>query len=217
LICTSYFKADKKALVDLGATDNFMHPVFAAKNGIGVTQTPNTKKININNTTNKSGKITHYFDLDICTNRIHREMRFLILDIGNEDMLLGYPWLATFEPKFNWQHATINEHILPVIISSINPRVICNRPIIATTLTEAEKHSIVQTLEAQSTIWGVSTKLAIQAGQNTKAAVVLMAYDQFHKLFSDEEPSCSHTLNCRTTPLTSKKGCPTCQNARSFP
>jgi hypothetical protein len=28
-IRTSYFMADKKALVDSGATDNFMHPAFA--------------------------------------------------------------------------------------------------------------------------------------------------------------------------------------------
>jgi hypothetical protein len=54
-------------------------------------------------------------------------------------------------------------------------------------MTESKKQSIVCTLETQSTIQGVSTELAIQAGQNTKAAVVPSVYDQFHKLFSDTE------------------------------
>jgi hypothetical protein len=38
-------------------------------------------------------------------------MCFLIMDIGSEDILLGYPWLASFEPKFSWRHAVIDERI----------------------------------------------------------------------------------------------------------
>jgi hypothetical protein len=37
-ICTSYFMADKQALVDSGATDNFMHPAFAKRMGLGLTR-----------------------------------------------------------------------------------------------------------------------------------------------------------------------------------
>jgi hypothetical protein len=137
LICTSYFMAEKKALVDSVATDNFMHPAFAKRMGLGLQKLPNPKKIfNIDNTTNKSGMITHFLDLDICTNGIHKEMRFLITDIRNEEILLGYPWLATFKPKFNWRSTVIDERILPIIISSINPRVIRKQPVIASTLSE---------------------------------------------------------------------------------
>jgi hypothetical protein len=125
-----------------GATDNFMHPMFAKQMGLGLCELPMPKKIfNIDNTMNKSGKIMHYLDLDFQTG-IHKEMRFLITDIGSKDLLLGYPWLATFEPKFNWRSATINKHILPIFISSINPRVIQNRPVITALLTEEEKQSI---------------------------------------------------------------------------
>jgi hypothetical protein len=124
-ICTSYFMANKHALVNSGATDNFMHPVFATKMGLGLCELPTPCKIfNINNTTNKSGRITHYLNLDVYTKGIHKEMQFLITDIGNEDLLLGYLWLATFKPKFNWQSAVIDKHNLLVVISSINPQVI---------------------------------------------------------------------------------------------
>jgi hypothetical protein len=162
-IRTSYFMADKQALVDLGATDNFMHLNFATKMGLGMKKLPTPRKIfNIDNTMNKSGKITHYLDVDVCTKGIHKEMCFLITNIGSEDILLGYPWLASFKPRFSWRHAVIDEQALPVIISSVNPRIIRRQPVIAATLTEEEKHHIVHTLDSQ--VRGVSTELAIQAG-----------------------------------------------------
>jgi hypothetical protein len=121
-IRTSYFMADKKALVDSGATDNFMHPAFAKRMGLGLQELPTPKKIfNIDNTSNKSGMITHFLDLNVQTNGINKEMCFLVTDIGHEEILLGYPWLATFEPKFQWRSAVIDERVLPILISSINP------------------------------------------------------------------------------------------------
>jgi hypothetical protein len=79
-------------------------------------------------------------------------MRFLITDIGQEEILLGYPWLATFEPKFDWRSATMSPQFMPVIISSINPRTIRSQPVIAATLSETEKHAIVRQLESECTV-----------------------------------------------------------------
>jgi hypothetical protein len=142
--------ADKKALVDSGATDNFMHPAFAKRMGLGLQKLQTPKKIfNIDNTTNKSGMITHYLNLNVCTNGIYKQMRFLVTDIGNEEVLLGYPWLATFEPKFNWRSVVIDERILPIIISSINPRIIKQHPTIATGISEENKQSIVRQLKVE--------------------------------------------------------------------
>src|SRR5258707_10523807 len=104
LIRTSYTMADKKALVDSGATDNFMHPQFAARMGIGTKELPNPHKIwNIDGTMNKGGNFTHYVDLDVQTKGIHTEMRLLITYLVRADIFLGYPSLATFKPKFTWK------------------------------------------------------------------------------------------------------------------
>jgi hypothetical protein len=52
LIHTSYFMANKKALVDSGATDNFMHPAFAKRMGLGLRELLTPKNIfNIDNVT----------------------------------------------------------------------------------------------------------------------------------------------------------------------
>jgi hypothetical protein len=89
-------------------------------------------------------------------------------------------------------------------------------------MTNNEKHSIVCTLETQSTIRGVSTELVIQAGQNTKAAKIPPEYTHFHKLFSDMEssrfpptrpwdhaidfkPNAPDALPCKVYPMTQSK------------
>jgi hypothetical protein len=197
-----------------------MHPVFAKRMGLGLWELPNPKKIfNIDNTTNKSGMITHYLDLDVCTNGIHKEMQFLVTDIGYKDVLLGYPWLATLEPKFNWRSAVINKHILPIIISSINPHVLSNQPIIAMALSKDMKQSIVRQLDSECTIWGVATDLAIQAGAEQQEAELPAEYQEFTQLFSDEaadrfppsrewdhaidlKPGAPNTLDCKVYPMT---------------
>ena len=132
LIRTSYTMADKKALVDSGATDNFMPPHFAERMGIGTRELPNPRKIwNIDGTMNKGGYLTRYVDLDVQTKGIHKEMRFLLTDLGGEDIILGYPWLATFKPKVTWKTATIDTTVLPVVIGTVNPRIERIVPIIA--------------------------------------------------------------------------------------
>ena len=100
--------ANKKALVDSRAMDNFIHPAFAKRLGLAMTLLEKPKQIyNINNTSNKVGSITHSLELKVTTKGIDKVMQFLVTDIGNKDILLGYPWLATFEPKFGWKDAII--------------------------------------------------------------------------------------------------------------
>jgi hypothetical protein len=219
-IRTSYFMADKKALVDSGATDNFMHPAFAKRMGLGLQELPTPKKIfNIDNTSNKSGMITHFLDLNVQTNGINKEMRFLVTDIGHEELLLGYPWLATFEPKFNWRSAVVDERILPITISSINPRIIKQQPTIAASLSESTKQSIVRQLETECHVRSVATDLAIEAGAEQKEAQLPEEYKKFTRLFSDEaadrfpptrewdhaidlKPGAPDALDCKVYPMT---------------
>src|SRR5260370_1871659 len=150
LIHTSYTMADKRALVDSRATDNFMHPHFTERMGIGTKELPNPRKIwNIDGTMNKGGYLTHYVDLDVQTKDIHKEMRFLLTDLGGEDLILGYPWLATFEPKVTCKTATIDTMALPIVIRTVNQRIERIMPIIARALTEPEKSNIVHKLAHQ--------------------------------------------------------------------
>jgi len=149
------------------------------------------KKIwNIDNTANKGGLITHYIDLNVQTKGIHRTIRFLVTNIGNEDLVLGYPWLATFKPQFNWASAVINEKALPVIIRSTNPQIPGKDPIIAKTWT--------QNSHLQAT---TSTKLTIKAQQYTQKAKVPDHYQKY----SVKNRSVTHQNVHGTMPLSSKR------------
>src|SRR5580693_9225583 len=158
---TSYSKADLRCLVDSGATDNFIHPRFLRRMGLGTRKLANPKRLyNVDDTTNRAGQVTDYVDLDVRTNNIHKEMRFLVSDIGREDAILGYPWLATFEPHFSWRHGAINTSHLPIVLNSINPHLIQQGETIATLRTE-DKQDILNELTRKCTARGASTKLAI--------------------------------------------------------
>jgi hypothetical protein len=144
-------------------------------------------------------------------------MRFLITDIGSEDILLGYPWLASFEPKFSWRHAVIDERVLPVVISSVNPRIIRQRPVIAAILSEEDKRHIVRTLESQSTIRGVSTELAIQAGQNQSQPKSQRYMNDSQNYLAVKHRPDFHRQGHGTTPLISNQPRQTHYPAKSTP
>src|SRR5882757_3029854 len=98
--------ADIKVLVDSGATNNFITPTFAKQMGLGLTPLDRPCKIwNIDNMENKAGSITHFTDLDVQTKGKRQVLCFLITDIGNENIIMCYPWLATYKPTINWREA----------------------------------------------------------------------------------------------------------------
>ncbi len=133
---------------------------------------------NINNTANQAGDITHYTTLDIQTGGTRKIIQFLVTNIGNEDIILGYPWMAAFEPRFTWKYGVIHEKELPVILRSVNPSIPGKEPIIA------QIRGIGDDCQGRAT---TSTELAIQAQQYTKKAEVPVEYQQFAKLFSEED------------------------------
>jgi len=169
--------ADTKALVDSGATDCFMSENFVQQMKLGKRPLQRPRKIwNIDNTLNQAGEITHHITLRIQTGKIHKQIQFLVMNIGNEDVILGYPWMAAFEPRFSWKDGAISEDALPIILRSVNPFVPGRDPIIAR-IKELDCH-----LQATT-----STELAIKAQQYTQKTEVPKEYQQFAKIFSEEE------------------------------
>ena len=131
---------------------------------------------NIDGTTNRAGRLTHFVDLLVKTKGQEKKMRFLVTDLGVEDVILGYPWLATFEPQFSWKDATVDTNILPVIIRSPDWHTLILRPSIqgvkiergpiigntriGRTVTEEAKQRIIDILTEEVTVNSISTDLA---------------------------------------------------------
>ncbi|KAH9058010.1 hypothetical protein EDB83DRAFT_2520886 [Lactarius deliciosus] len=58
--------------------------------------------------------------LEVKTGAHYKQMCFLITDLGDKDLILGYPWLLTFEPQFSWKDAIIDTKALPIMVQSLN-------------------------------------------------------------------------------------------------
>ena len=140
-------------------------------------------------------------------------MRFLVSDVGREDAILGYPWLAMFEPNFSWAHGTIDVKNLPIVLRSINP--MKERSTIART---TKKEAVLQPTE-ECGARGASTDLAIKAHSEQKEVVIPPEYRCFASVFSDEEsqrfppsrpwdhaielkPGAPSHLQCKVYPMT---------------
>ena len=200
---TTYARADKQILVDSGATDNFIHPHLIRRLGLGTQHLPRERKIwNINGTANKAGMISEFMDLHVQTQGRTGQMRFLVTDLGTKDLILGYPWLAVFEPKFQWRDASIDVEYLPIIIQSLTWKKIqlqIQDPIdpipesqisrIETTpLSDTEKDQIVQDLSHECEIkTSITSQLAQEAQQYTKKVEIPDEYKRHWRVFSEEE------------------------------
>ena len=225
---TLHATADKTILVDSGATDNFIHPKLLRRLGLGSKPLETLQKIwNIDGTTNKAGALTHSVDLEVRTGNKQEVMKFLVTDLGGEDLILGYPWLSTFEPKFRWRDAVIDTSFLPIIIRSIDWRKTRIKPVIARIVlgrrlrTQRQKRKIFQELERESSLKGISIELSREAGKNTQEVTVPKEYQRHAKIFDPVEskklppsrpwdhaitlkPDAPDTIDCKLYPLPPK-------------
>ena len=128
-------------------------------------------------------------DLSIQTGKKQNKMRFLITDLGHEDLILGYPWLATFEPKFSWADGTIDTENLPVIVKSLNWETRLTKTTISQTIAELisiqERTQIVEELEEEC--FTISTRLVQEACQYKQEVKIPEEYQWHLKVFSEEE------------------------------
>ncbi|SRR6266702_620342 len=86
--------------------------------------------------------------------------------------------MAAFKPQFTWKSGTINKKALPIIIQSVNPSIPGKDPIIARIQGTTNEAWLRAT---------TSTELAIKAQQYTKKVDVPADYQEFTKVFSEEE------------------------------
>jgi hypothetical protein len=88
-------RAEAIALVDSGATENFMNLAYAKWLQLPIKQLDEPKKLlNVDGTENKSGELKYYTDLVVQTGGAYTTLRFYLSDLGEQKAILGYPWFA---------------------------------------------------------------------------------------------------------------------------
>jgi hypothetical protein len=97
-----------KALLDSGATENFIDPRMVDKLGIGRLPMINLRMVfNVDGTENQGGQVNHYCVLNVLQGRKQSAQVFFITNLGNDRLIFGYPWLKEFVPQINWKNRTI--------------------------------------------------------------------------------------------------------------
>ena len=91
------------ALIDTGATHNFLSPTFVKNHHLKLTPLNQPRIIrNVDGTSNKGGKITHFIDLDVTLgtqpqhwfHKHKKTLRFYVADLGQDHIILGFPWMV---------------------------------------------------------------------------------------------------------------------------
>src|ERR1700752_3275866 len=114
-------RAEVVALVDSGATENFMNLQYAKWLNLPIKQLPHARPLyNVNGTENKSGTLQYYTDLAIRTGTQSVNMRFFLTDLGEHKVILGYPWFAAMQPNIDWKQGWIDHSQLPIVFKAAN-------------------------------------------------------------------------------------------------
>ena len=78
------------ALIDSGATENFMKLSYAQKLKLPIKELPNPVPVfNIDGTPNKDRTIEHYVDLSVQTGQDYTLFRFFLTNTGTSKVILG--------------------------------------------------------------------------------------------------------------------------------
>jgi len=114
-------RAETTALLDSGATENFMNQKYAEWLHLPIKQLENPRPLyNVDGTENRAGALQHYTDLSCQTGTQRTKLRFFLSDLGDHKIILGYPWFAATQPKIDWKRGWIDHTQLPLILQAHN-------------------------------------------------------------------------------------------------
>jgi len=225
---SAHLHANIYALIDSGATDNFISPITVKRFNLPTYELPKAKIVcNVDGTKNSIGPMTHATNLEVQYNNETVPLLFFIMNMGSDSMLLGMPFLAAYNPDIDWKVGTFHGDVTAFTKDAQewtqeNEEFI---PELEEDDTEAdEDYEFIPSNERH--IISVhktttATELAAQATDQTKCTwqeQVPEPYHQFGKVFSDKEstrfpesrpwdhaidllPEAPVTLNCKVYPL----------------
>ena len=114
-------RAKSMALLDSGASENFMNLAYAKWLWLPIKQLPEPRPVlNVDGTKNKSGKLKYYTDLNVWTGQNTTTLWFFLSNLGEHKVILGYPWFAATQPRIDWKKGWINHSQLPIVLRALN-------------------------------------------------------------------------------------------------
>src|SRR5712672_45252 len=120
-IHAAHRRTEAPTLLDSGATENFINLNYAKWLKLPFKRLPYERPLfNVDGSTNKTGTLKYYTDLEVQTGKKRTNMRFFLADLGEHKVILGYPWFAAYQPKIDWARGWIDTTQLPLVLRSPN-------------------------------------------------------------------------------------------------
>jgi hypothetical protein len=99
-------KVEETALVDSGAMENFIDKGTVKWLQLGTkVLSPPRPVFNVDRTHKKAGTINETIHLYVTLGDMEQRLQFYVTNLGKDRMILGYPWLKTFNPEIDWAAA----------------------------------------------------------------------------------------------------------------
>jgi hypothetical protein len=181
-------RVETSALLDSGATENFIKDAYARRLNLPVRRLVNPRKIvNVDGSPNAQGDIKFFTDFEVQNGERKVNMRFFLTDIGSRDIILGYPWFAAIQLKIDWAKGWIDYTQLPVVLRARTFRPQAPMGAFRAWLTQETTHvAFVAFPHASSTRQSLASKLAEQ-NDTEESAPLPDEYRSHAKVFSEQE------------------------------
>lgn len=106
--CTIHKTTEERALLDSGATENFLNEEVWKELGIGRFKLAKSLAVhNVDGTENRLGRIEYFCWFKIRYQGRFARMKFYLTDLGEDRFILGYPFLYAFNPNVDWRGARL--------------------------------------------------------------------------------------------------------------
>ena len=91
-------------LIDSGAGGEFIDQYYAKKSSYKIKKLDKLlQALNVDGTWNKRGTIMSFIELTVKINRRQMDLQLLVMGLGKQKIILGFPWLHEQNPDINWK------------------------------------------------------------------------------------------------------------------
>jgi hypothetical protein len=98
------------ALIDSGASHNFMDPKSAKQLRVKLTKMEEPVKVlNVDGSKNMARTIDTYVTILVKIGNDLRQLRFYLAELRTDRIIFSYPFLRTFNPMINWRTGKIRQ------------------------------------------------------------------------------------------------------------
>ena len=110
-------RAETIALLNSGATEIFMSLDYAKYLHLLIKTLREPRKLfNVDGTPNRAGDLRYFTDLTTRTGMRSTMLRYFLSNLGDNKVILGYPWFAAAQPKIDWAKGWIAYDQLPIVL-----------------------------------------------------------------------------------------------------